>query len=118
MDGIDLAREVKMRWPHLVVVLTSEDGGEHLNQMSPGVEYIAKPWQLADVLTAAERARSTAEADNIGRDVEHAALVADTHVPFWPSRSMMSVLLNTTQPSHRKLPAISVKSVCGSLGAM
>ena len=23
MDGVDLAREVKMRWPHLVVILTS-----------------------------------------------------------------------------------------------
>ena len=57
MDGMDLAREVKMRWPHLVVVLTSGDGSEHLKQMPPGVEYIAKPWQLADVLTAAERAR-------------------------------------------------------------
>ena len=57
MDGIDLAHEVKMRWPHLVVVLTSGDGSEHLKQMPPGVEYIAKPWQLADVLTAAERAR-------------------------------------------------------------
>ena len=41
MDGMDLAREVKMRWPHLVVVLTSGDGSEHLEQMPPGVEYIA-----------------------------------------------------------------------------
>ena len=57
MDGIDLAREVKIRWPHLVVILTSGNAGEHLKQMPPGVEYIAKPWQLADVLTAAERAR-------------------------------------------------------------
>jgi CheY-like chemotaxis protein len=58
MDGIDLAREVKMRWPHLVVVLTSGDAGEHLNQLPPGVEYIPKPWQLADVLMAAQRASS------------------------------------------------------------
>lgn len=58
MDGIDLAREVKMRWPHLVVVLTSGDAGEHLNQLPPGVEYISKPWQLADVLMAAQRASS------------------------------------------------------------
>ena len=58
MDGIGLAREVKMRWPHLVVLLTSGNAGEHLD-LPPGVEYIAKPWQLADVLTAAERARSS-----------------------------------------------------------
>jgi DNA-binding NtrC family response regulator len=60
MDGIDLAREVKMRWPHLVVVLTSGDGGEHRKQMPPGVEYMPKPWQLMDVLMAAQRARSSA----------------------------------------------------------
>ena len=58
MDGINLAREVKMRWPHLIVLLTSGNAGEHLD-LPPGVEYIAKPWQLADVLTAAERARSS-----------------------------------------------------------
>jgi len=58
MDGIDLAREVKMRWPHLIVLLTSGNAGEHLD-LPPGVEYIVKPWQLADVLRAAERARST-----------------------------------------------------------
>ena len=60
MDGIDLAREVKMRWPHLVVVLTSGDAGEHLEQLPPGVEYMPKPWQLSDVLMAAQRARSSA----------------------------------------------------------
>ena len=37
MDGIDLAREVKMRWPHLVVVLTSGNAREHLDQLPPGV---------------------------------------------------------------------------------
>jgi CheY-like chemotaxis protein len=60
MDGIDLAREVKMRWPHLVVVLTSGNAGEHLKQMPAGVNYMPKPWQPLDVLVAAERARSSA----------------------------------------------------------
>jgi DNA-binding NtrC family response regulator len=59
MDGIDLAREVKMRWPHLVVLLTSGNAGEHLKQMPPGVDYMPKPWQPLDVLIAAERARSS-----------------------------------------------------------
>jgi CheY-like chemotaxis protein len=53
MDGIDLAHEVKIRWPHLV----SGNAGEHLKQMPPGVDYIPKPWQPLDVLIAAERAR-------------------------------------------------------------
>lgn len=57
MDGIDLAREVKIRWPHLVVILTSGNAGEHLKQMPPGVDYMPKPWQPLDVLIAAERAR-------------------------------------------------------------
>jgi CheY-like chemotaxis protein len=57
MDGIDLAREVKIRWPHLVVILTSGNAGEHLKQMPPGVDYMPKPWQPLDILVAAERAR-------------------------------------------------------------
>jgi CheY-like chemotaxis protein len=60
MDGIDLAREVKIRWPHLVVILTSGNAGEHLNQLPLGVEYIPKPWKFLDIFTAAERARSYA----------------------------------------------------------
>jgi two-component system, response regulator PdtaR len=60
MNGIDLAREVKMRWPHLVVILTSGNAAEDLDQLPQGVEYIPKPWKALDVLTAAERARSSA----------------------------------------------------------
>ena len=59
MDGIDLAREVKMRWPHLVVVLTSGNARERLDQLPPGVEYVPKPWKTLDLLTAAERARTS-----------------------------------------------------------
>jgi hypothetical protein len=40
MDGIDLAQEFKMRWPHLVVILTSANASEHLGQVPPGVEYM------------------------------------------------------------------------------
>jgi CheY-like chemotaxis protein len=60
MDGIDLAREVKMRWPHLVVILTSGNAGERVKQLPPGVDYMPKPWQPLNVLIAAERARSVA----------------------------------------------------------
>jgi CheY-like chemotaxis protein len=56
MDGIDLAREVKMRWPHLVVVLTSGNAGEHPERLPPGVDYMPKPWQPLNVLVAAQRA--------------------------------------------------------------
>jgi DNA-binding NtrC family response regulator len=57
MDGIDLAREVKLRWPHLTVVLTSGDPPARIAQLPPGVEYMPKPWQPLNVLMAAERAR-------------------------------------------------------------
>jgi CheY-like chemotaxis protein len=60
MDGIDLAREAKMRWPHLTVILTSGNVGERFEQLPPGVDYMPKPWQPLDLLTAAERARSAA----------------------------------------------------------
>jgi CheY-like chemotaxis protein len=60
MDGFDLAREVKMRWPHLVVVLTSGIAGERPERLPPGVDYMPKPWQPVNVLLAAQRATSSA----------------------------------------------------------
>jgi DNA-binding NtrC family response regulator len=39
MDGIDLAREVKLRWPLLPVVLTSGYPREHIRELPPGVAY-------------------------------------------------------------------------------
>jgi CheY-like chemotaxis protein len=60
MDGVDLAREVKMRWPHLTVVLTSGNPGDRLKQLPPGVLYLPKPWQPLNVLMVAERARLSA----------------------------------------------------------
>jgi len=61
MDGVDLAREVKMRWPHLTVVLTSGNAGDRLKQLPPGVLYLPKPWQPLNVLMVAERARLSAQ---------------------------------------------------------
>jgi CheY-like chemotaxis protein len=59
MDGIDLAREAKMRWPHLVVVLTSGNAVERPERLPLGVDYMPKPWQALNVLVAAQRARSS-----------------------------------------------------------
>jgi DNA-binding NtrC family response regulator len=56
MDGVDLAREVKMRWPLLPVILTSGHSRESLGQLPPGVCYMPKPWQPLNVLIAAEQA--------------------------------------------------------------
>jgi len=51
MDGIDLAREAKMRWPLLPVILTSGHPRERLGELPPGVAYMPKPWQPLNVLT-------------------------------------------------------------------
>src|SRR5262245_19791570 len=56
MDGIDLACEVKMRWPLLPVILTSGFPREHVRDLPLGVYYVAKPWQPLNVLIAAEQA--------------------------------------------------------------
>jgi CheY-like chemotaxis protein len=61
MDGVDLAREAKMRWPHLTVVLTSGAGGEHLQHLPPGVIYLSKPWEPLEVLGLAEKAKLSAQ---------------------------------------------------------
>ena len=56
MDGLDLAREVKMRWPFLTVVLTSGHPRERYRDLPAGVAYMSKPWQPLNILMLAERA--------------------------------------------------------------
>src|SRR5437660_4921967 len=56
MNGIDLAREVKMRWPLLTVILTSGHPRERVGKHPPSVAYMPKPWQPLNVLIAAEQA--------------------------------------------------------------
>jgi DNA-binding response OmpR family regulator len=60
MDGLDLAREARVRWPHLAVVLTSGNPGDRLRGLPEGVIYMPKPWEAAEVLALAERAKSSA----------------------------------------------------------
>jgi CheY-like chemotaxis protein len=57
MDGIDLAWEVRQRWPFLPVILTSGYPGQRVSELPPGVRYIPKPWQPLNLLIAAEQAR-------------------------------------------------------------
>ena len=60
MDGIDLAHEVKVRWPLLAVVLASGHPLERIRELPPGVAYMPKPWQPLNVLVAAEQALASA----------------------------------------------------------
>ena len=57
MDGIDLAREVKMRWPLLPVILTSGHPRESGGELPPDVPYMPKP--LAAVQGADRRRTGT-----------------------------------------------------------
>lgn len=56
MDGIDLAWEIKLRWPLLPVILTSGLPRECVRQLPPGIAYMVKPFQPLDVLVIAEQA--------------------------------------------------------------
>jgi DNA-binding NtrC family response regulator len=61
MDGLDLAWEVKMRWPLLPVILTSGLPRERVGELPPDVAYIPKPWRPLNVLIAAEQALAYAQ---------------------------------------------------------
>ncbi len=54
-NGIDLARTIAERWPHIAVVLTSGriDPGPDLPS---SVSFVPKPWRPLDVLTAMQNA--------------------------------------------------------------
>jgi DNA-binding NtrC family response regulator len=56
MDGVDLAWEVKLRWPLLPVILTSGLPRERVGELPLGVRYMPKPWQPLSILIAAEQA--------------------------------------------------------------
>ena len=56
MDGIDLAWEVKARWPRLPMILTSGNPPNRGGDLPAGITYMPKPWQPLKVLIAAEEA--------------------------------------------------------------
>ena len=56
MDGVDLAWEVKLRWPLLPVILTSGFPCERVGDLPLGVAYMPKPWQPLNLLVAAKQA--------------------------------------------------------------
>jgi CheY-like chemotaxis protein len=60
MDGVDLAWEVRQRWPLLPMILTSGHPREHGGELPPLVGYMPKPWQPLNVLIAVERALASA----------------------------------------------------------
>ena len=60
MDGIDLAWEVRLRWPLLPVVLTSGHPCDRAGDLPAGVDYMPKPWRPLNLLIVAEEALASA----------------------------------------------------------
>lgn len=57
MDGVDLARTVRIKWPWVRTVLTSGTPLDDENNDVPrDVRFMQKPWRALEVLMEAERA--------------------------------------------------------------
>ena len=58
LDGVDLARRVKVLWPHITMIVTSGYAEVRPQALPEGVTYLPKQWLALDVLMQAERAAS------------------------------------------------------------
>ena len=58
LDGVDLARRVKVLWPHIAMIVTSGYADTRPQALPDSVTYMPKPWLALDVLMQAERAAS------------------------------------------------------------
>jgi CheY-like chemotaxis protein len=52
MDGLKLAAAVRNRWPPINIVVTSGKGRPGQGQMPKNTQFVEKPYQATDVLTA------------------------------------------------------------------
>lgn len=59
MDGVDLARAIKQKYPDIAVIVTSGYASERLDELPQGTEFVQKPWFALDLLRTAERVRAT-----------------------------------------------------------
>src|SRR5215831_8256272 len=88
MEGIDLARKVKMRWPLLPVILTSGHPRERVGELPPGVGYMPKP------LAAAQ------SADRYRNKHWHRGFDAPALAQFAPSRCRDQLPKRPVMQSH------------------
>jgi DNA-binding NtrC family response regulator len=61
MDGLDFAREIKLRWPSLPVVLTSGHSAERLVNLPSNCVFLPKPWRGDEIVKLVEQALASAE---------------------------------------------------------
>ena len=55
LDGVDLARRVKVLWPQITMIVTSGYADTRPQALPDSVTYMPKPWLALDVLMQAER---------------------------------------------------------------
>ena len=68
MNGVDLARTVKLRWPWIRTVLTSGAPlEENLDKVLRDVPFMPKPWRALEVLVQAEKAVQTSPFEEAAR---------------------------------------------------
>ncbi len=60
MNGVDLARTIRFKWPWVRTVLTSGLAPEESADVPRDVRFMPKPWRALEVLMEAERASQTA----------------------------------------------------------
>jgi DNA-binding NtrC family response regulator len=60
LDGLDLARTVMERWPHIKIIVTSGMFNRPTDAVPAGVEFLPKPWLALDMLTKVTRAAAQA----------------------------------------------------------
>src|SRR3712207_1191216 len=66
MDGIDLARTVRLKWPWITTVLTSGTPlEEDLDKALRHVRFMPKPWRPLEVLIEAEKAAASSRYETI-----------------------------------------------------
>ena len=66
LDGIDLARTVRLKWPWIRTVLTSDVPLEKdLDKVLRQVRFMAKPWRALEVLMEAEKAAASSRYETI-----------------------------------------------------
>jgi CheY-like chemotaxis protein len=60
MDGVDLARTVRLKWPWIRTLLTSSAPlEENLDKVLKQVHFMPKPWRPLEVLIEAEKATAS-----------------------------------------------------------
>jgi CheY-like chemotaxis protein len=66
MDGVDLARTVRLEWPWIRTALTSDAPlGEGLDNLLRQVQLMPKPWRPLELLIAAEKAAEASRYETI-----------------------------------------------------